>query len=78
MENRINELFATVLGVPVDQIGDTTTPDDIEGWDSFRQLMLISAFEEELDISIEPEEIVGMYKNYKAFKDVVLNKLHLQ
>lgn len=76
METRIKDFFITILQIsPEDAITDDTSPDDLAQWDSFKHMMLISSFEEEFDISIEPEEIVDMYKNYGEFKVAVLSKL---
>ena len=74
-ESKITDFFATILQVPPGDLSDETTPDDISNWDSFKHMMLISSFEEEFDISIEPEEIVDMYKNYGTFKTAITNKL---
>ncbi len=78
METRIRALFADVLRVPTAGITDETTPERIENWDSFNQMVLISAFEEEFNISIEPEEVFEMYRDYKTFKSVIVNKLGLK
>jgi len=75
MRSKITDFFVTILQLPPEDINDETTPDDIAQWDSFKHMMLISSFEEEFDISIEPEEIVDMYKSYGEFKSTVLAKL---
>ncbi len=75
MESKITDFFATILQFSPEDITDDTSPDDIAQWDSFKHMMLISSFEEEFDISIEPEEIVDMYKSYGEFKAAVLIKL---
>ena len=75
MESEITDFFATILQHSSEDITDNTTPDDIAQWDSFKHMMLISSFEEEFDISIEPEEIIDMYKSYGEFKSAVLTKL---
>lgn len=75
MESKITDLFATILQISPEDIADDTTPEDIVRWDSFKHMMLISSFEEEFDISIEPEEIVDMYSNYGTFKIAILTKL---
>ena len=75
MESKITDFFATVLQVSPEDLSDETTPDDISNWDSFKHMMLVSSFEEEFDISIEPEEIVDMYKSYGVFKAAIIDKL---
>lgn len=75
MESKITDLFATILQISPEDITDDTTPEDIAQWDSFKHMMLISSFEEEFDISIEPEEIVDMYNSYAVFKAAIITKL---
>lgn len=75
MENRIKELFAAILKVSPQEIADSATPQTIENWDSLQHMFLVSGFEEELGIEIEPEEAVEMYKGFRAFKSTVLKKL---
>ncbi len=75
MESKITDLFATILQVSPEDITDDTTPEDIAQWDSFKHMMLISSFEEEFDISIEPEEIVDMFSSYGAFKAAIITTL---
>ncbi len=76
MDEKIKELFATILEIPKNALTNSSTPDDIENWDSYKQMFLIASFEEEFDISIEPEEIIDMYTNYEYFKKVILSKLN--
>ena len=75
MGTRIKKFFATVLQISADTIDEETTPKDIEVWDSLQHMILISAFEEEFNICIEPEEIVEMYKNYQSFKKIIVEKM---
>ncbi len=75
MENRIKELFSTLLKIPTKKISDDLSPDKVESWDSLNHLNMILAFEEEFSIEIEPEEIFEMNKDYKTFKAIVMNKL---
>lgn len=75
MESKLTDFFATILQLSSEDITDNTTPGDIAQWDSFKHMMLISSFEEEFDISIEPEEIIDMYKSYGEFKAAILTKL---
>ena len=75
METKIKELFATLLEVSTDDINENTMPQDLEKWDSFQHIVLVSAFEEELNVSVEPEDVVDMYKDYQTFKKIILQKL---
>ncbi|MBI5643640.1 MAG: hypothetical protein HY954_09240 [Deltaproteobacteria bacterium] len=75
MENKIKELFAAILKMNAEAISDSATPRNISGWDSLQHMFLVSGFEEEFGIEIEPEEAVEMYRDYSAFKSVVAKKL---
>tara|TARA_B100002003_G_C13694420_1_gene349718 strand:+ start:30 stop:287 length:258 start_codon:yes stop_codon:yes gene_type:complete len=74
-ENSIKGLFSKILKVPVSEISENLDPDKIGTWDSLNHLTLISSFEEEFSIDIEPEEMIAMYQNYKVFKSIILRKL---
>jgi acyl carrier protein len=75
LKERIKNLFADVLQVEITRILDTTTPDDIDEWDSLNNLNLIVAFEEEFRIDIDPEDIPLMMKNYEIFRTYITNRL---
>jgi acyl carrier protein len=78
LEERIKLIFATVLNISPDQVHDETKPDDLENWDSMNHLLLVAAFEDEFSINIEPEEIGDMWKNYTAFKKLIMQKVAQQ
>ena len=75
MEVKIRELFAALLQVSPDQIEDGTRPDSLERWDSMQHLILVSGFEEEFGLDIDPEEAVEMYKDFATFKRIVLHNI---
>ena len=75
MNERIRELFATLLQVPVEQIGDQTTPASLERWDSMQHLIVVAGFEEEFGIDLDPEEAVEMYKDFATFKRILRQRM---
>lgn len=75
MKENIRALFSLLLKIPENEISDDLSPDNVEKWDSLNHLVLISAFEEEFSIDIEPEEIIEMNKDYKTFKSIILKKI---
>ncbi|MEK6792114.1 MAG: phosphopantetheine-binding protein [Deltaproteobacteria bacterium] len=75
MEDKIKDLFATILKVKPSEVNDAASPGSLTNWDSLQHLFLVSGFEEEFGIEIEPEEAVDMYKDFGAFKRIVLRKL---
>ncbi len=59
-ENRINRIVSDVLGIPLEEVVDETSPDTISGWDSMAHLNLIMALEAELGVSLDPEDAIEM------------------
>ena len=78
VEDKIRELFAAMLQVPASAITDATTPEAVERWDSMQHLILVSGFEEEFGIDVDPEEAVDMYEDFATFRRIVLEKLASQ
>ena len=75
MKAKIKQLFADVLQVSISQILDSTTPVNLEQWDSINHLNLIAIFEDEFSIDIEPEEIPQMMQSYHTFSSFIENKI---
>jgi acyl carrier protein len=75
VEQRIRELFATILQISPERISDASEPGSLDAWDSMQHLILVSGFEEEFGVDVDPEEAVDMYKDFATFKKVMLQKL---
>ena len=75
MHEQIRDLFATLLQVSSKEIDDETHPSDLPRWDSLQHLILVSGFEEEFGVDVEPEEAVETYRDFATFKKIVLQKL---
>jgi acyl carrier protein len=75
VEDRIKELFAVVLKEQPAAITDETRPATLARWDSLQHLILVSSFEEELGVDIDPAEIAEMFQSFGAFKRIILEKL---
>jgi acyl carrier protein len=56
VEQTIKELMSIILNVDVEKIDDSTSMDNIPGWDSSNQINIILALEEEFSISFEVSE----------------------
>ena len=76
MEEQIRDLFAALLQVSPDEVRDETRPASLERWDSMQHLILVSGFEEEFGLDIDPEQAVEMYKDFATFKRIVLHYLN--
>jgi acyl carrier protein len=75
VEERIRDLFASLLEIDASDVTDAAGPNELPAWDSMRHLMLVAGFEEEFGVDVDPEEAVDMYKDFAAFKRVVLQKI---
>ena len=74
--DKVKELFALILGVDSNRISTATTSQEIDSWTSLNHLNLVSTFEQEFNISIEPEEIVLMTESFGKFQEIIISKLN--
>jgi len=64
-----------MLQVSPELIRDDTRPSALDRWDSMQHLILVSGFEEEFGVDVDPEEAIEMYEDFATFKRIVLHKL---
>jgi acyl carrier protein len=55
--HRVAEIVAGNTGASADTIVPDTGPDDIEDWDSFAQLNIMMALEDEFGVQLAPEDV---------------------
>lgn len=72
IETTLKEVMSTVLGIPADSIGEDTSMDTVESWDSIKHMNLVLAIEEELGITI-PDEDAANITSYTLIR-LVLNE----
>jgi acyl carrier protein len=73
--DEVRNLFATMLQVAPSEVGDQTRPANLARWDSMQHLIVVSGFEEELGVELEPEEAAEMFSDFATFKRIILAKL---
>jgi acyl carrier protein len=66
--------MSAVFEIPIEEINEDTSPDNVGSWDSLKHMNLVVALEEEYDIEFIEEEIVEMM-NLSQIKSIVLEKL---
>jgi acyl carrier protein len=71
LDEKIRELFATLLQVELEGIDDHTSPASLERWDSLQHMILVAGFEEEFGVDVDPEEAVEMFKDFATFKRIL-------
>lgn len=68
---RLNKVFREVFDDDDIVVGEETTSDDIEDWDSFEHINLVVAVEEEFSFKIPMGKVVTM-KNVGEMADIIL------
>jgi acyl carrier protein len=74
IKEKIINSMSLVFEMSATEINDESSTDNIDNWDSLRQLNLVLALEEEFGISI-PDEEVGNMVNYKIIFHVISEEL---
>ena len=65
---KYNQIFAEVFGVDLSLLGADFSSQNVDGWDSVRQLSLTASMEDAFDIMLDAEDIIDFnsYENGKA------------
>lgn len=74
MKEKVFEIIAQVMNVPVESVKEDSSPDTIETWDSLKHMSLILTLEDEFGVQFSDEEIVEML-NVVLIMDVLTHKL---
>lgn len=69
-EDRLKGVLADILKIDAATIGEETSVDTVEQWDSLRHLNLVLALEAEFDVSFTEEQTVEIL-NYPLIKIVL-------
>lgn len=64
MEQKVKDIMGKIFDVDAATIGDESSIDTLENWDSLRHLNLVWALEEEFDLEFTQEQIAEML-NYR-------------
>ena len=57
---RLNAILCKVLGIVENSITDKTSPSNVESWDSFNGLLLVSELEKEFSVKFTMDEITSV------------------
>jgi len=69
-EIKLKKAMSDVFGIEESMIGENTSVDSTEGWDSFKHLNLVLILESEFDITFADEETVQIL-SYPLIKIVL-------
>jgi len=76
---RLKSILSNVLNISEEKINDETSPDNVDMWDSFAGLMLVTELESQFSIKFSMDEVVAV-RNVGDIKEalkrhgVVLNE----
>ena len=57
---KLKLILSKVLGINKEGITDETSPDNVETWDSFNALMLVSELESEFNAKFTMDEVISV------------------
>jgi acyl carrier protein len=58
MLNQIKEIFAEVLEIDPNLVTESSTIENLDGWDSMKHLELVLAIESKFQINFQPHEVI--------------------
>ena len=60
MKDRVRQIVSDVMGVPVEEVTEKSSPDTIASWDSLNHMNLVLALEEEFGVQFSDDQIVSL------------------
>lgn len=70
MKEEVFAIFSAVMEIPLDDVSENCSTENVENWDSLRQLNLIFALEDNFDVKFQDDDILGM-QNVAQILDVL-------
>lgn len=60
MSKEVFKVVASIMGVPVESVSESSSPETLVNWDSLRHMKLILAVEESLGVEFNDDDIVSI------------------
>ena len=60
MRERVYKIISQVFNVPIENINDESSSDDVETWDSLKHMNMVLALEEEFNVQFGEEQVLEM------------------
>ena len=60
MDSRLKQILANIFGLRESETNTALTKDDVESWDSLKQMDLVVSLEREYDVTLEMYDILKM------------------
>lgn len=77
MRSNIKEIIADILSVDISLIKNDTSQENLDVWDSLKQMSIVVALEEEFDIILTDEDVIEML-NVELICVILESKLSLK
>ena len=74
MKDKVFQMVSRIMEVPVEQLNDESSPDNVLTWDSLHHMNLVLSLEEEFDTSFSDQEIIEML-NIEKIVETLKNHL---
>ncbi len=65
-EEKLRQLFAESLKIPVERVDDSLAYTSIAEWDSIGHMVLIAAIDEAFDVMLETDDVIDLSSFAKA------------
>ncbi len=69
-ESKLKQIFADIFGVDSSSVGENSSVDTIEKWDSFNHMKLVLALEEQYNVKFQTNQTIEML-SYPQVKQVL-------
>jgi acyl carrier protein len=60
VRERVYKIISQVFNVPIENINDESSSDDIETWDSLKHMNMVLSLEEEFNVQFGEEQVLEM------------------
>ncbi len=67
---KLDKIFVEVFSCKTEELGPDFNKDNVGTWDSVHQLSLTSSIEDDFDIMLDVEDIIGC-TSYEAVKEIL-------
>ena len=75
MEDKLKNILSALLMVDIKMIDNNSSAKTIEEWDSFKQMNIIVAIEEEFDVQFDEDDTI-LLNSYKLLLKSLNDKFH--
>jgi acyl carrier protein len=76
VEDKIYQVFSSVMEVTIDNVSDQSNSNTVENWDSLKHMDLVLSLEEVFNIQFSDQEIVNM-DNMISIKKYIQEKINV-